>query len=253
MTRWKLTIEYHGGDFSGWQRQSHCLSVQQVIEDAIFKFSGETVTLHVCGRTDTGVHARANVAHVDIAKETTADIVRDAVNFHAKPHRVVLVDVEAVPDTFHARFDAQSRSYVYRIINRRAPLALLPDQAWHVYRPLDVAAMQRAADTLIGHHDFSTFRAHNCQANSPMRTMDVLNITHEGEEVRLYTRARSFLYHQVRNMVGTLVMVGNGQWTYEQFVDAFQACDRRAGGPTAPPQGLIFWKVIYPQNNPQMK
>lgn len=251
MTRWKLTVEYHGGGFSGWQRQAHALSVQQVIEDAIYKFSGETVTLHVCGRTDSGVHARANVAHVDLAKETTADTIRDALNFHVRPHRVVVVEVEAVHDAFHARFDAQQRSYVYRIINRRPPLALLPDQAWHVHRPLDTDVMQRAADTLIGHHDFSTFRAQHCQASSPMRTLDVLEITRLDEEVRFFTRARSFLYHQVRNMVGTLAMVGHGQWSYEQFVEAFRACDRRAGGPTAPPQGLIFWSVTYPQNNPQ--
>lgn len=253
MTRWKLTVEYHGGGFSGWQRQTHSLSVQQIIEDAVFKFSGEVVMLHVCGRTDTGVHARANVAHMDLQKETTADTVRDALNFHVRPHRVVVIEVEAVPDSFHARFDAQSRSYVYRIINRRAPLALLPDQAWHVHRPLEVAAMQKAADTLIGHHDFSTFRAQHCQANSPMRTLDILTVTRDGEEVRIFTRARSFLYHQVRNMVGTLVMVGHGQWSHDQFVDAFRACDRRAGGPTAPPQGLVFWEVTYPQNNPQFQ
>jgi tRNA pseudouridine38-40 synthase len=165
MTRWKITIEYDGSAFCGWQRQAQGVSVQQTLEEAIQKFSGEEVTLHVAGRTDTGAHARANVAHVDLAKETAPDTVRDAINFHARPHRVVVVDAETVPDSFHARFSANARSYRYLIVNRRAPLALLAGHAWHVARPLDIAPMREAASLLIGQHDFSTFRAQGCQSN----------------------------------------------------------------------------------------
>jgi tRNA pseudouridine38-40 synthase len=248
MTRWKITIEYDGSGFCGWQRQAQGISVQQTIEEAIHKFSGEEVTLHVAGRTDAGAHARANVAHVDLAKETAPDTVRDAINFHARPHRVVVVDAEAVPDSFHARFSASSRSYRYLIVNRRAPLALLAGQAWHVVRPLDVGPMREAAKLLIGKHDFSTFRAQGCQSSSPVKTLDVLDVQREGENVTFHVAARSFLYHQVRNMVGTLAMVGTGQWTLGDFGAAFKARDRRAGGPTAPPDGLVFWEVTYPQN-----
>lgn len=248
MTRFKLTVEYDGTGFHGWQRQAEALSVQQVLEDAIFKFCGEKAVLHVAGRTDTGVHARGNVAHVDLEKETTADTVRDAVNFHVRPHRVAVVAVEVVPDDFHARYSALGRRYRYTVINRRAPLTLMVDQAWHVFRPLDVAAMQAAADLLIGQHDFSTFRAHGCQSNSPIKTLDRLNIQKYDDVITFDVAARSFLYHQVRNMVGTLSMVGTGQWSLEQFRTAFAAHDRRAGGPTAPAQGLVFWAVTYPQN-----
>jgi len=244
--RFKLTIEYDGTPFCGWQRQAHDLSVQQVLEDAIHKFSGETVTLHVAGRTDAGVHARANVAHFDLVKETDADTVRDAVNFHVRPHRVVIREVEAVSEEFHARFSAQARSYQYTILNRRAPPALLADQVWHVAKPLKFIAMQEAANMLIGHHDFSTFRAQHCQSNSSLKTLDRLDISAEGEIITFYTRARSFLYHQVRNMVGTLALVGTGQWSLDDFKTAFAARDRSKGGPTAPPQGLVFWEVYYP-------
>jgi tRNA pseudouridine38-40 synthase len=245
VNRFKLTIEYDGTNFCGWQRQAHDISVQQTVEEAIHKFSGETVTLHVAGRTDAGVHARANVAHFDLVKETDADTVRDAVNFHVRPHRVVIREAEAVTDEFHARFSASARSYRYQIINRRAPPALLADQLWHVAKPLDVGAMQDAARILIGQHDFSTFRAQNCQANSPLRTLDRFDISAEDEIITCHTRARSFLYHQVRNMVGTLSLVGTGQWTLEDFKTAFAAHDRTKGGPTAPPQGLCFWGVTY--------
>lgn len=243
--RWKITIEYDGTDFCGWQRQAHDLSVQQVLEEAIQKFSGETVTLHVAGRTDAGVHARAQVAHFDLAKETDADTVRDAVNFHVRPHKVVILRVESVSDEFHARFGALSRSYRYQIINRRAPPALLADYAWHIQKPLDIAPMQDAARILIGQHDFSTFRAQNCQSNSPVKTLDRLDVTVDGELVFIHARARSFLYHQVRNMVGTLALVGTGQWTLDDFKAAFAARDRTKGGPTAPPHGLCFWEAEY--------
>jgi tRNA pseudouridine38-40 synthase len=246
MIRWKLTVEYDGSGFHGWQRQAHALSVQQVLEEAIQKFSGEEVTLHVAGRTDSGVHARANVAHVDLNKETTGDVIRDALNFYVRPHRVAVLAAEEVAPDFHARFNAGARSYRYIIVNRRPPLALQATQAWHVIKPLDIAPMQAAAQVLIGKHDFSTFRAQGCQSNSPIKTLDRLDIRRDDDRLICDVGARSFLYHQVRNMVGTLVMVGTGQWSMMDFEQAFAACDRRAGGPTAPPDGLIFWEVIYP-------
>jgi tRNA pseudouridine38-40 synthase len=245
VTHWKLTLEYDGTGFCGWQRQAHDVSVQQVLEDAIRKFSGEEVTLHVAGRTDAGVHARAQVAHFDLAKETDADTVQGAVNFHVRPHRVVVREAVAVPDDFHARFSAKSRSYRYQIINRKAPSALLADYAWHVPRTLDAVAMQMAAQLLIGPHDFSTFRAQNCQSNSPLKTLDRLDVTHDGEMIFFAATARSFLYHQVRNMVGTIVLVGTGQWSLADFSAAFAAQDRRKGGPTAPAHGLFFWEAQY--------
>jgi tRNA pseudouridine38-40 synthase len=247
MTRWKLTVEYDGTEFSGWQRQSGDLTVQQTLEEAIEKFSGEAIGLHVAGRTDAGVHARAQVAHFDLSKETEDHVVRDALNFYVRPHKISVVNVERVDHTFHARFDALKRSYRYRIINRRAPLTIDADYAWHVSKVLDIAAMQQAADLLIGKHDFSTFRAQNCQANSPIRNMDKLYFTQEGAEIVMHTEARSFLYHQVRNIIGTLSLVGTGRWTIDDFKTAFAAHDRSKGGPTAPAHGLYFWAVTYPQ------
>lgn len=249
MTRWKLTLEYDGGSFCGWQRQAHDISVQQVLEEAIHRFCGENPTLHVAGRTDAGVHAKAQVAHVDIEKETSGDVVRDALNFHIRPHKVAVLSADAVASDFHARFDALNRSYRYQIINRRAPTALLDTYAWHVQKPLSISSMQEAAGLLIGQHDFSTFRAQNCQSNSPVKTLDQMDIAAEGELVVFQTKARSFLYHQVRNMVGTLVLVGTGQWDLEDFKTAFAACDRRAGGPTAPAHGLFFMGASYPLKN----
>jgi len=243
--RWKITIEYDGTHFCGWQRQAHDLSVQQVLEEAIQKFCGESVTLHVAGRTDAGVHARAQAAHFDLMKETDANTVRSAINFHARPHKVVVLEAEIVLDEFHARFDAKSRRYRYQIINRSAPPVLLADYAWHVVKPLDAAAMHAAAQTLIGKHDFSTFRAQHCQADSAIKTLDRLDVSRDGELVIIEAQARSFLYHQVRNMVGTLMMVGSGQWSLDDFRAAFAACDRSKGGVTAPPKGLYFWEVNY--------
>ncbi len=208
MTRWKITVEYDGTGFCGWQRQAHDLGVQQVLEEAVLKFSGEEVTLHVAGRTDAGVHAFANVAHFDLAKETTADVVRDALNFHVKPHKVAVLLAEAVPEDFHARFSALERSYLYRIANRRAPLTFDAERAWHVQKELNHEAMHEAAQMLLGQHDFSTFRAQNCQAKSPVKTLDQLDVRRECDELVFFVRARSFLYHQVRNMVGTLALVG---------------------------------------------
>lgn len=245
MTRWKVTLEYDGGGFSGWQRQEHAFSVQQALEEAITKFSGEQVTAHVAGRTDAGVHALAQVAHFDLTRATDADTVRDAVNFHLKPHPAAVLLAEPVSDEFHARFTAKGRAYRYLIVNRRAPLTLMINRAWHVPRSLDTGLMQQAADMLIGYNDFSTFRASECQANSPLRTLDRLNISRQDELVTIHTAARSFLYHQVRNMVGTLTMVGYGQWRLEDFAAAFAAKDRTKGGPTAPAHGLYFEQVKY--------
>ncbi|MDD2324805.1 MAG: tRNA pseudouridine(38-40) synthase TruA [Alphaproteobacteria bacterium] len=244
-TRWKLVIEYDGSGFCGWQRQASVPSVQQTIEDAIFAFSGERVTLHVAGRTDAGVHALAQVAHFDLEKQVEPHTVYGAINYHVRPAKVSLLSAQVVPTDFHARFDAKARSYRYLIANRSAPLALSAGKAWHVPRPLEIEPMQKAASLLLGKHDFSTFRASHCQANSPWRTLDVLDIAREGEVIVFFTKARSFLYHQVRNMVGTLTMVGAGQWSVEDFEAAFKAADRTRGGPTAPSEGLYFQDVFY--------
>ncbi|MDD3289146.1 MAG: tRNA pseudouridine(38-40) synthase TruA [Alphaproteobacteria bacterium] len=247
MTRWKLDIEYDGSGISGWQRQINALSVQQIIEEAIHKFSGETPTIQTAGRTDAGVHALNQVAHFDLDRETDGDIVRNALNFYIRPHKVSILNASIVSPEFNARFDALSRSYEYRITNRRAPLTFTANYALHVPKPLDLGKMKDAASMLLGHHDFSTFRAQNCQAKSPMKTLDLIEITQDGENFTIFTKARSFLYHQVRNMVGTLVLVGTGSWSVEDFASAFNACDRSKGGPTAPPHGLYFHSVEYPK------
>ena len=245
MTRWKLTLEYDGSGFCGWQKQAHGQTVQQTLEEAIYKFSGESVNLHVAGRTDAGVHALGQVAHFDLEKAFLASTVRDAINAYVRPHRVTVLSAEDVLPDFHARFSARARSYRYTVVNRHAPLALMEGRAWRVGRPLALEPMQDAAKILLGKHDFSTFRAANCQANSPLRTLDRMDITQEGEIFTFSTKARSFLYHQVRNMVGTLVLVGTGRWSVEAFQTAFEAHDRTKGGPTAPAQGLCFLKVEY--------
>lgn len=244
--RWKLTLEYDGRPFCGWQRQENALTVQQVVEEALTRFDGAAVPVAVAGRTDAGVHALGQVISADLSRDATPDRVREAVNFHLKPHPVAVVDVQAVPADFHARFWAQDRSYRYVIINRRPPLTVDEGLAWRVGAPLDIQAMQMAANLLIGQHDFSTFRAAHCQASSPVKTLDRLDISRQGERIEIKARARSFLYHQVRNMVGTLALVGMGRWTQDAFAAAFAACDRRLGGPTAPPDGLYFTKVRYP-------
>ena len=246
MTRWKITLEYDGTGFSGWQKQSRVLSVQETIEAAVTKFTGETPVVHVAGRTDAGVHALAQVAHFDLEKDVTTIEVLGAMNFYMRPHPVSIIKAEIVPDDFHARFSALARSYRYVIINRRAPLTLMKGKASHFLRPLDIAPMQEAASLILGKHDFSTFRAQGCQAKSPIRTLDQLTIRREGETIIFETKARSFLYHQVRNMVGTLALVGSGHWSLDDFNQAFQAADRTKGGPTAPPDGLYFMGVDYP-------
>lgn len=245
MTRWKLTLEYDGGPFVGWQRQDNGPSVQETVEQAILAFSGETVTLHAAGRTDAGVHALGQVAHVDLERPTDADTVRNALNFHLKPAPVAVVHVEEVDENFHARFSATHRAYCYRILNRRAPLTLQAGRLWHVAAPLDAAAMQDAAGALIGNHDFTSFRATACQAKSPVKTLDTLRVDRDGEEIAITVEARSFLHHQVRNIAGTLKLVGEGKWSRADVEAALAARDRSRAGPTAPADGLYLMQVRY--------
>lgn len=251
MARWKLTIEYDGTGLVGWQRQANGLGVQHVIEDAIFAFCGERTNVFAAGRTDAGVHALGQVAHVDIAKSADANTIRNAVNFYLNNHRLSILAVEAVDENFHARFSATQRAYLYRILDRRPPAALLRGYVWWISYPLDVEAMNEAASLLPGKRDFSTFRAANCQADGPVKTLDVLTAARVGDEIHVRARARSFLYHQVRNMVGTLKLVGEGKWTKDDVAQALAACDRTKGGPTAPPEGLYLTDVVYPDNQPR--
>ena len=245
MARYRLTLEYDGAPFVGWQRQRDGRSVQAAVEQAIHGFAGETVTVHASGRTDAGVHARGQVAHFDLAKSTAAEEVRDALNHHLKPLPVVVLAAEAVSDDFHARFSATGRVYLYRIVNRRAPLGLERGRAWWVPVALDVKAMAEAARLLMGRHDFSTFRASECQARSPVKTLDVLGVERRDGAIEVKAEARSFLHHQVRNMVGTLRLVGEGKWDAGDLKAALAARDRRRGGPTAPAEGLYLMAVRY--------
>lgn len=245
MPRYKLTVEYDGGPFRGWQRQDNGPSVQETLEAAVFALTGEESLVQGAGRTDSGVHALAQVAHVDLVKDFPADTVRDALNHHVRPHPVSVLAVELVNENFHARFSATGRAYLYRILNRRAPPALDEGRVWWQASRLDAAAMHEAAQELIGHHDFSTFRAAECQAKSPEKTLDRLEVSRAGDEVHIVAEARSFLHHQVRNFVGTLHLVGTGKWRVRDVVNALKARDRAAGGPTAPPQGLYLTRVDY--------
>ena len=245
MPRYRLLVEYDGGPFVGWQRQDNGPSVQGALEEAIRRFAQEDVNVQGAGRTDSGVHALGQVAHFELAREWPADTVRDALNFHLKPNPVSVVEAEAAAADFHARFSAKGRSYLYRIVNRRAPLALDKGRAWHIPYPLDASAMAEAARALVGRHDFSSFRAADCQADSPLRTLDTLEVTRTGDEIRIATSARSFLHSQVRIMVGTLKLVGDGHWTAAQVAQALAACDRTKAGPTAPPDGLYLARVTY--------
>jgi tRNA pseudouridine38-40 synthase len=245
VTRWRVRIEYDGGPFVGWQRQENGPSVQEALEDAITAFSGETVTVHGAGRTDSGVHALGQVAHFDLARETDADTVRDAINFHLKPRRIAILVAEEVDADFHARFSAVEREYLYRMTTRRAPLALDAGRAWQVPVALDAGAMAEAAQRLIGHHDFTSFRAAQCQADSPVKTLDEITVTSAGENIEIKVRARSFLHNQVRIITGTLKLVGEGKWGADDVAKALAACDRAAAGPTAPPDGLYLAAVRY--------
>ena len=245
MPRYKLTIEYDGSGFVGWQRQDNGVSVQQALEEAIAVFSGQAVTAYGAGRTDSGVHALGQVVHIDLDGDPGPETIRDAINFHLKPAPVAVLTAEAADGDFHARTSATERAYLYRIANRRAPLAVDRDRAWWVPTLLDTDAMAEAASAMLGRHDFTTFRAAGCQAVSPVKTLDVLDVEGDGEEIRVTVRARSFLYRQVRNMVGTMRLVGEGKWTPDDMVRALAARDRSAGGPTAPAHGLYLLEVMY--------
>jgi len=246
LTRFALTLEFDGAPFFGLQRQSHGPSVQQAVEEAIHAFTGEDVRLHSAGRTDSGVHALGMVSHVDIEKPFEAFRLGEAINAHLRPNPIAVVHCEEKPDDWHARFSCIGRSYEYRIVNRRAPLTLDKGKAWLVTRPLDADAMHEAAQHLVGRHDFTTFRSVHCQANDPVKTLDQLDVSREGEHVIVRAAARSFLHHQVRSMVGTLSLVGLGQWEPQQVRDVLQAKDRQQLGLNAPPDGLYFMRAIYP-------
>ena len=245
MSRYRLTLEYDGRPFVGWQRQDNGPSVQGALEDAIEKFSSLRVTVTGAGRTDAGVHAKGQVAHFDLEKDFPSDKVRDALNHFLRPSPVVVLDAEIVDKEFHARFSATKRHYLYRILNRRSPPALEMGFVWHVSASLDHAAMHKAAQTLVGQHDFTTFRAAECQALSPVKTLDWLAVSQRGEEIHVTAMARSFLHHQVRSFVGSLKLVGEGKWSASDLADALAAKDRSRCGPVAPADGLCLMKVEY--------
>ncbi len=246
MSRYFLTLEYDGSAFCGWQRQANGVAVQEVLEAAVAAFSGSAATVQAAGRTDAGVHALAMAAHVDLKRAYPAAMVRNALNHHLRPHAVAVLEAREVGDDLHARFSALCRHYRYRIVNRRAPLALGRGYAWLVPKDLDAERMHEAAQGLVGRHDFTSFRATECQAKSPVKTLDRLVVERVGEEVTVAVAARSFLHHQVRNMVGTLALVGKGDWPVERVAAALRACDRSAAGPTAPAAGLYLVGVDYP-------
>jgi tRNA pseudouridine38-40 synthase len=245
MPRYRLTLEYDGGPFRGWQRQSDGGSVQQALEGAVRGFCGEDVQAVAAGRTDAGVHARGQVAHLDLSRPVTPETLRNALNYHLRPRPIVVLAAAAVPGDFHARFSAKARHYLYRIVNRRAPLALEAGRAWQVPTPLDAEIMHEAAQRLIGRHDFSSFRGALCQAKSPVKTLDRLTIRRLGDRVEITARARSFLHHQVRNMVGTLKLIGEGRFAVAHVETVLAARDRAAAGPTAPACGLYLMRVDY--------
>jgi tRNA pseudouridine38-40 synthase len=246
MPRYRLTIEYDGRAFVGWQRQSNGLAVQQVLEEALAKLCGEAAEVFGAGRTDAGVHALGQVAHVDLVRDFPAETVQNALNFHVRPHPISILTAQVAPADFHARFSAVARHYRYRILNRLAPPALEAGQVWHVIRRLDHNAMHDAAQELVGRHDFTSFRAAACQAKSPVKTLDRLDVMRQGDEILVHASARSFLHNQVRAMVGSLKQVGEGRWTHRQFVAARDALDRQAAGQNAPPEGLCLMRVDYP-------
>ena len=248
MPRFRITIEYDGTPFVGWQRQAEGLSIQGLLEEAIAKFTGETVTVHGAGRTDAGVHALGQVAHIELTKDWAPSRVRDAMNFHLRPHPIGIVAAEAAGPDFHARFSAVKRHYRYRLLTRRAPPILDKNRVWWTMRDLDADAMAEAAQALIGKHDFTTFRAAQCQAQSPVKTLDVFDIKRLGDEIVCEVSARSFLHHQVRSMVGSLKLVGEGKWTPADLGAALAARDREACGPVSPASGLYLVGVDYPDD-----
>jgi tRNA pseudouridine38-40 synthase len=245
MPRYKLILEYDGTPFVGWQMQAHGVSVQGRLARAIESFCGEAEVPRGAGRTDAGVHALGQVAHVDLAEEWDPGIARDALNAHLRPDPISVLGCEAVPPGFDARFSAIARHYLYRIVDRRSPLALERDRAWGVFRKLDVESMHDAAQDLVGNHDFSTFRSSECQAASPVKTLDRLDVSRHGDVIRVEASARSFLHNQVRSMVGSLQAVGEGRWKKADLKKALEDCDRAACGPVAPACGLYLVKVDY--------
>lgn len=248
MTRFALTLEFDGTPFFGLQRQAHGPSVQQAVEEAVHATTGEAVTLHAAGRTDAGVHALGMRVHLDVTKDIDAFRLMEALNHHLRPNPIAVLDCEVMADDWHARFSCIGREYLYRIANRRAPLTLDLNRAWQVAQPLDADAMHRAAQALVGHHDFTTFRSVHCQAQSAEKTLDLLIVERVGEEVQIRAAARSFLHHQVRSMVGCLALVGMGRWREEQVAEALEARDRSALGLNAPSEGLYFVRAIYPES-----
>ena len=245
MPRYRLLIEYDGRPFCGYQAQANGPSVQAALQEAIAAFCGEAPVIHAAGRTDTGVHATGQVIHFDLEKDWRGEVVRDALNAHLSPQPVAVLSAETVGADFHARHSARRRRYLFRILNRRAPPTFDRGRVWHQKKPLDAEAMHAAAQALVGHHDFTTFRDAQCQARSPMKTMDEAQVWREGEEVRLSFVARSFLHRQVRSMTGSLAEVGLGRWSGERLAEALAAADRRDCGPVAPPDGLYLVGVDY--------
>jgi tRNA pseudouridine38-40 synthase len=245
MPRFRITIEYDGTSFVGWQVQPDGPTIQGQLIDAIYKLSGERVTVRGAGRTDSGVHALGQVAHFDLQHEYTADAVRNALNFHLKPDPIAIVAASIVPATFDARFSATQRHYRYRILNRRAPPVLQRERVWWVARPLDAGRMAEAASVLVGRHDFTTFRAAGCQAKSPVKNLDRFAVTVVSSEIHIEASAQSFMHNQVRSMVGSLKLVGEGRWTSGDLAAALAACDRARCGPVAPPTGLYLTSVDY--------
>ncbi len=245
MPRYKLIVEYDGAPFCGWQTQADQLTVQGVLTTAVEALTGERILVQGAGRTDAGVHARGQVAHIDLARDWETDTVRDALNAHLRPHPVAVISAERVGDDFNARMSARKRHYLYRIVNRRPDLTFDLKYAWRVARPLDAAAMHDAAQRLVGRHDFTTFRSTECQAASPEKTLDQLDVIRDGVEIHVYASARSFLHNQVRSMVGSLVAVGDGKWSADDLAAALKARDRTACGQVAPPDGLYLMRVDY--------
>jgi tRNA pseudouridine38-40 synthase len=245
MRSWALRLEYDGSLFVGWQRQTNGLSIQAVLEAASSRITGSPVASFVAGRTDAGVHAEGQVVQLDLPAAMAPAQVRDALNFHLKPHPVVVLQAAHAPPGWNARFSAVGRVYRYEVLNRRPRPALAAGRVWHVHQTLDVDVMQEAARVLLGRHDFTSFRASACQAKSPIRTLDRLDVARHGDRIEITVGARSFLHHQVRNMVGTLKLVGEGRWRPADVARALAACDRRAAGPTAPPDGLFLGSIAY--------
>ena len=251
MPRYRLTVEYDGRPYRGYQAQAKLPSVQESIERAIKGFCGEDLRLQAAGRTDTGVHATGQVLHIDLTRDWKPDVVRDALNAHLAPEPIVILSAEVAEEGWHARFSATERRYLYRILNRRAPPGLDQGRVWHVRKPLDADAMHAAAQALVGHHDFTTFRDLHCQAKSPMKTLDVASVSRLGEEVHLSFASRSFLHRQVRSMTGSLAEVGVGRWSARDLKAALEAKERRACGPVAPADGLYLTGVSYAAKVPK--